>query len=442
MTYHETIDYLYRALPMFSRIGPKNFKPDLKKTQALCDFLMHPERRITCIHVAGTNGKGSVCSMLAAIFQSHGYKTGLFTSPHLIDFRERIKINGEMIPEQKVVDFVQKTRQFAETEKLSFFELTFGMALDYFWKEKTEIVIFETGLGGRLDSTNVVRPKLSIITNIGMDHTETLGDTLEKIAGEKAGIIKTRIPVVIGEGGAEINPVFIQTARKMQAPLIFSERIFDLISSEMSGSFLQVEVRNRMIGEQQAYKLDLTGIYQEQNLLPVLAAVDILKFDFHLETENVKEGLSRVKELTGLHGRWEVLSHEPLVVCDVAHNAEGITQMLRQLQRSSFHKIHILIGMVKDKDVNKVLSLLPPDAAYYFTRAETPRALEENLLQDKALKFRLKGQAYPTISDALDSAIVQASKEDLILVCGSVFVVGEALSFFLKRTGMAESEHA
>lgn len=430
MTYPETIDYLYRTLPMFSRKGPRTFKADLKITEALCNHLRHPERKLTCIHVAGTNGKGSVCHMLAAIFQSHGYKTGLFTSPHLIDFRERIKVNGEMIPEIKVVNFVQKNREFSEEIKPSFFELTFAMALDYFWEERVEMVIFETGLGGRLDSTNVVYPTLSIITNIGMDHMEILGDTLEKIAFEKAGIIKIRVPVIIGEGGPEINPVFISKAKQNQAPLIFSETIFEILSSELSAGFLELKVRNRVNKEEQSYRLDITGAYQEQNILPVLAAVEVLKPEFHLHTEKVKEALSHVQSLTDLHGRWEVLHRHPTVVCDVAHNEDGIRQMVRQLERENYPKIHIIIGMVKDKDVDKVLLLLPQEAVYYFTRAQTPRALDENMFREKAQKFKLLGDAYSSIEDAVKTAIQSASEDDLILICGSVFVAGEASAYF------------
>lgn len=426
MEYSEAIHYLYSALPMFSRTGAKAVKLDLAKTKAICEHLGSPEKKFLSVHVAGTNGKGSVCNMLAAIFQIHGYKTGLYTSPHLHDFRERIRINGRMVPESFVIDFVEKNRSFAESVRPSFFELTFGMAMDYFAREQVDMVIIETGLGGRLDSTNVVVPELSVITNIGWDHMDILGDTLEKIAMEKAGIIKKNVPVLIGETQAETKDVFNAVARMRSSSIVFADQNFRIVHKQTSTNGTEgVSVKQLATGEVITYHPDLTGIYQDKNLITVLAAAQLLKQPFKLENERIKEALSKVCLLTGFEGRWQVIRRNPLVIMDVAHNADGIRQVMNHLTNLSYGHLHIITGMVKDKDIRAVLQLLPAEAKYYFTNAHIPRALPAVELKEKAAQYHLAGENYDDVNDALSAALQEADAEDLILICGSVFVIGE-----------------
>lgn len=410
---------------MFSRSGAKAYKADLKNTLALCNFLGNPQNKIKTIHIAGTNGKGSVSHILAAIFQENGYKTGLYTSPHLKDFRERIKINGVMITESFIIDFVEETKAISEEIKPSFFELTFVMALDYFAKEKVDIAVIETGLGGRLDSTNVITPLLSIITNISFDHKDILGDTLAKIAFEKAGIIKPGIPVVIGESIPETKIVFKNKAKETNSLLQFAEDKYGIAFSEYDLKHLDIEVLKKKTQEKNNYRLDLNGLYQQKNILTVLAAVELLKNNFSLKEAKIKEALSHVKKLTGLHGRWEVIHENPIVVLDVAHNEDGIRQLMKQLHQSKYKNLHIVFGMVKDKDPEKVLNQLPTTATYYFTKASIPRALPENELTGIAKQYGLTGRSYLTVPNALKTALINASEEDMIVVCGSVFVVAE-----------------
>ncbi len=425
MTYAESIHYLYNKLPMFSRSGAKAYKADLKNTLSLCSFLNNPQDKIKTIHVAGTNGKGSVCHMLSAILQENGYKTGLYTSPHLKDFRERIKINGEMMEEAFLVDFVEKTKTISEEIKPSFFELTFVMALDYFASQKVDIAIIETGLGGRLDSTNVITPLLSVITNVSYDHMDILGDSLEKIAFEKAGIIKENIPVVIGETSTETKGVFEKKAGEMKAPIIFAEDIYRFISSTYSSSYLELEIVNKKSEEKVHLLLDLNGIYQEKNIITTLAAIDILKEHFSLQDEKTIHALAQVKKLTGLFGRWEVIHEKPTVVLDVAHNEDGIKQLMLQLKKLRFNHLHIIFGMVKDKEIKKVLNQFPKDASYYFTKAHNPRAMPEDELQNMANEFDLNGKLFTNVNKALKTALSKASPEDIIVVCGSIFVIAE-----------------
>ena len=406
-------------------MGAKAYKADLKNTLALCNHLGNPENKIKTVHIAGTNGKGSTSHMLAAIFQEHGYKTGLYTSPHLKDFRERIKINGGMVPESFVVDFLAKTTRIAEEIKPSFFELTFVMALDYFASQNVEIAIIETGLGGRLDSTNVITPLLSVITNISFDHMDILGDTLGKIASEKAGIIKPGIPVVIGETVPETKIVFQTKAHQTGSPLFFAEDEFEILSANYDISHLEIETINIKNNKKYSYSLDLNGFYQQKNLLSVLTAIQLLKNNFSLKEEKIKNALSKVKSLTGLRGRWEVIHQNPSIVLDVAHNEDGIKQLLKQISLSKFNQIHLIFGMVKDKDPAKVLSQFPKNAKYYFTEAQIPRALPAEDLKEKAEKYSLAGSAFANVNIALKSAINNATAQDLIIVCGSVFVVGE-----------------
>lgn len=410
---------------MFSRSGAKAYKADLTNTLALCNFLGNPQYKIKTIHVAGTNGKGSVSHMLASILQQNGYKTGLYTSPHLKDFRERIKINGEMMSESFLVDFVEKTKTISEEIKPSFFELTFVMALDYFASENVEVAVIETGLGGRLDSTNVITPLLSVITNVSFDHMDILGYSLEKIAFEKAGIIKEKIPVVIGETSLETKAVFEKKAKEMNAPIFFAEDYYQLVSSFYQPAFLELEIENKKNKANVLLLLDLNGNYQQKNIITVLAATDILKEYFSLKKERTEEALANVKKLTGLFGRWEIIHEKPTVVLDVAHNEDGIKQLVRQLNKLDFKQLHIIFGMVRDKEIKKVLCQLPKEATFYFTKAHNPRAFDENELQIMAKEFDLNGKTFVDVNKALQAALKNASPQDLILVCGSVFLIAE-----------------
>ena len=432
MTYQQTIDYLFSKLPMFSRIGAAAYKEDLHNSIALCNELGNPQTKFKSIHIAGTNGKGSTSHMLAAILQQAGYKTGLYTSPHLKDFRERIKINGQMIEEDFVIDFVERTQQITAQIEPSFFELTMAMAFDYFAEQKVDIAIIETGLGGRLDSTNIITPILSIITNIGYDHMNILGDTLEKIAAEKAGIIKPAIPVVIGEYLPETKPVFINKASQCNSSIYFATEEYAFADIALSPQKLHCSVTDTTQYIKENFTLDLNGIYQTKNLSTVLCAEKILmQLGFIITNESEKYALSHTKKLTGLHGRWDVIAEKPIIVLDVAHNEDGIKQVLKQIQFIKEHsnseeiKTHLVIGMVKDKEVSNVLSLLPNDALYYFTNAHIPRALPAEELKIKAAAFNLKGNCFDNVNDAITAAKKNAYQEDLIIVCGSVFLVGE-----------------
>ena len=432
MTYQQTINYLYAQLPMFSRIGAAAYKEDLQNSIALCNSVDNPQKKFKSVHIAGTNGKGSTSHMLAAILQQAGYKTGLYTSPHLKDFRERIKINGEMIAKDFVVDFVQRSQQVAEQIKPSFFELTMTMAFDYFAQQQVDIAVIETGLGGRLDSTNIVTPILSIITNIGYDHMNILGDTLEKIAAEKAGIIKPNIPVIIGEYLTETKPVFINKATQCNAPIYFAQEEYTITDIIVAAQTLQCSITDINQNIKENFTIDLNSIYQTKNLRTVLFAEGILlQNGFRITDEAEKYALANTKKLTGLHGRWDVISENPTVVLDVAHNEDGMKQVLVQIQwirengNNLRRKVHFIIGMVKDKEVDKVLSLLPNDAAYYFTNAHIPRALPAAELKIKAATFNLTGDCFNDVNTAIITAKKNAGEHDLIIVCGSVFLVGE-----------------
>nr|MDQ6890635.1 bifunctional folylpolyglutamate synthase/dihydrofolate synthase [Bacteroidota bacterium] len=425
MTYEQTLHYLYNKLPLYSSIGIKAYKADLKNTIALCGYAGDPQNKIKTIHVAGTNGKGSTSHILAAIFQQAAYKTGLYTSPHLKDFRERIKVNGKMVTQKFVIEFIEKMKPFSEEIKPSFFELTFVMALDYFASQHTDIAIIETGLGGRLDSTNVITPLLSIITNIGYDHTDILGNTLEKIAFEKAGIIKPGVPVVIGETIPETKIVFQNKAKETASPIFFAENKYAILSAVSYPETIEIDILNSETKRKENYTLDLNGIYQKKNLVTVLASLDLIKKEFALKEEDILIALRNVKTLTGLHGRWEVVHKNPMIVLDVAHNEDGINQLVNQINQTMHQHLHIIFGIVKDKEIEKVLEHLPKDARYYFTRAQIPRALPEDQLLQRAGNFGLKGTVYHDVNAALQAALANASNEDLLIVCGSVFIVGE-----------------
>jgi len=405
VNYKETLDWMFSKLPMYQRQGNTAFKKDLTNTLALAKHLDNPHQQFKSIHVAGTNGKGSTSHMLAAILQEAGYKVGLYTSPHLKDFRERIKVNGKLIRKNCVINFVKRNQSFLETQKLSFFEMTVGLAFEHFAKQQIDIAVIEVGLGGRLDSTNVITPEVSVITNIGYDHTQMLGETLLEIAFEKAGIIKEHIPVVIGEKQREVLDVFIAQANKKKASLTIAED--EVVDS---------------------YKTDLQGVYQLKNIKTAVQAIKILRIKgFKISDRNIKDGLLHVVKNTGLLGRWQILSNQPMVVCDTAHNKEGLTHVLRQLEEEQYENLHIVLGVVNDKNLDILLPMFPKKAQYYFCKPNIPRGLEAGKLQKEAVKFNLNGKIFTTIKEALNTAKVMAKTNDLIFVGGSTFVVAEVV---------------
>jgi dihydrofolate synthase/folylpolyglutamate synthase len=429
MNYKEAIDFLYSRLPMFHRIGAAAYKADLNNTIELCALLGNPERalRHRSIHIAGTNGKGSVSHMLAAILQTAGYKIGLYTSPHLLDFRERIRINGKMIPEKEVISFIEKYRNDFERINPSFFEWTVALAFNFFAKEKVDVAVIETGLGGRLDSTNVITPLLSVITNIGLDHTNLLGNTYEKIAAEKAGIIKQNIPVIIGETQNEIKNIFLKKSQQQNAEIIFADEILSVVEKDAENEFLTLDILKRNQPHLNNLHLDLTGNYQLKNIVTMLAATEKLKGHFSITENMLRSALMNVRNLTGLMGRWQILKKEPLVICDVGHNAEGIVYVVEQIRKTKHHKLHFVFGAVDDKDISKILKLLPKDAEYYFCRANIPRAMDSGVLAKQATNAGLKGKNYGSVKDAVKNALQNASKKDMVFIGGSTFVVAEAI---------------
>lgn len=391
-------------MPMYQRVGVDAFKKDLTNILRFSEHLGNPHTKFKTIHVAGTNGKGSVSHMLASVLQEAGYKVGLYTSPHLKDFRERIRINGEEISEEHVVQFIDRNKTFLEQNQLSFFEMSVGLAFDYFCTEKVDVAVVEVGLGGRLDSTNIVTPLLSVITNIGLDHTDMLGNTLAEIAYEKAGIIKAGIPVVIGENHPETRPVFEKIALKNAAEIIFAEDL----------------TRER-------YNSDLTGSYQLKNIQTVVAALEVLKSNFSVSEESLKTGLLKVKTNTGLRGRWDIIHTEPKVICDTAHNAEGLLYALNQLLQEKYSQLHIVFGVVNDKDLKKILPLFPKEAIYYFCKPNVPRGMEALVLRDSAFQYGLFGEVYSSVPKAYEAALSAASAADVIYVGGSTFTVAEII---------------
>ncbi len=407
LTYQATIDYLTSNLPMYQRIGKAAYKADLQNTIDLCNILGNPQNSFRSIHIAGTNGKGSLAHMLSSVLQVSGFKVGLYTSPHYRDFRERIRINGEKIPKQIVCDFVEKHKKAFDDISPSFFEMTVGMAFEYFASEKVDVAILETGMGGRLDSTNVVTPELSIITNIGYDHTDFLGDTLEKIASEKAGIIKQEVPVVIGERKEETTAVFVNIANKMNAPLNFTD-----------GPIPESKFNISSVG----------GDYQRENVGTLLKSIEVLKqMDYSIPAEAVKEGIEKVIPNTGFMGRWQTLAEHPLTICDAAHNAEGFTKVLLQLNKIEYKQLHFVFGSVADKELATILPLFPKDAFYYFCKPDIPRGMEVDLLRSKAASWGLKGEAYGSVNEAWEAARLLANAKDLVFIGGSSFVVAEVV---------------
>ncbi len=426
MDYAQTLSYLYAKLPMFTRVGAAALKNDLGNTIKFCEHLDHPEKKFKSVHVAGTNGKGSTSHILAAILQKAGYKTGLYTSPHLKDFRERIKINGEMISEQEVVDFVEENQTFIEEISPSFFEATVGLAFEHFAKHKVDIAIIEVGLGGRLDSTNVISPEVSVITNISMDHIDILGDTLQKIAFEKAGIIKKDIPVIIGEYQEDVKQVFIDKAKEQNAELTFATNEWCFNDSKIVNGKREIEIHSKEKSYQIA--LDLTGTYQIKNIKTVLSTINQLKEKgFNIDDKVLISALSQVKKLTGLMGRWQTLSENPLIICDTGHNEDGIKEVLNNINQTKFNHLHFVIGMVKDKDISKILRILPTEATYYFCAPKLERAKPSDQLKEEASKFNLNGLAYADVEIAIKAAKENANLDDFIFIGGSTFVVAEAL---------------
>lgn len=426
MTYAEAVDYLFTRLPMFTRIGSAAYKADLNNITVLSSRLGDPHKKFKSIHVGGTNGKGSVSHMLAAILQTSGYKTGLFTSPHLYDFRERMRINGEMISESDVIAFVERIQPIVEEIHPSFFEITVAMAFEHFAKNEVDIAVIEVGLGGRLDSTNIIQPELSVITNIGWDHMNILGNTLQEIATEKAGIIKKDVPVIFGERQPETDLVFIEAAKKAGTELHFADEEYQPQSMEWTDDKLCIDILHVHEKRIISFSLDLRGIYQAKNLCTSLAALDQLTLQgYHFPAHDVHVALSTVRERTGLQGRWDIIGKKPTVVLDVAHNQSGIGQLLEQLKHVPHKRLHLVIGMVKDKDISQVLNLFPKDALYYFTNAHIPRALPASELKRMAASMALLGDTYYQVNDALCEAKKYANADDLIVVCGSVFTVAE-----------------
>ncbi|MBO2544227.1 bifunctional folylpolyglutamate synthase/dihydrofolate synthase [Salegentibacter sp. BDJ18] len=396
---------MFQQLPIYQRVGAQAFKKDLSRTIKLAKHLGNPHQKFPSVHIAGTNGKGSTSHMLASVLQESGYKVGLYTSPHLKDFRERIKVNGKFIPKKNVVGFINENRDFLTENELSFFEMTVGMAFDHFAREKVDIAVIEVGLGGRLDSTNIITPEVSVITNIGLDHTAFLGDTLAKIASEKAGIIKDNIPVVIGEKQKETTDIFTEKAEQHNSEIYFAEDLkFD------------------------KYHTDLKGDYQNKNIKSVLGAVKVLRENgWEIPEDGLRNGLNSVKLHTSLQGRWDILQEKPKVICDTAHNTEGLSLVFKQLKKEKFQHLHIVLGVVNDKDLDKILPLFPTSAIYYFSKPDVPRGLETEILQQKAAKFGLEGSLFNSVSEAYEAALETALDEDLVFVGGSTFTVAEII---------------
>ena len=429
MNYSETIQYLYDRLPVFHQVGGSAYKPGLDNTIRLMNALNNPHTRFRSIHIAGTNGKGSVSHFLAAVLQKAGYKVGLYTSPHLVDFGERIRVNGVMIEKQYVVDFVEQHQNLFAEINPSFFEATMAMAFNYFADCEVDIAVIEVGLGGRLDSTNIIQPELSVITNISFDHVGFLGDTLEKIAFEKAGIIKAKTPVIIGETLPETRSVFEAKAKIENAPIYFAEERIQVFFKEYKDHKMIVET-----SDNKTFVVGLCGMYQLKNIATTLTVIEQLNLlNFEISDTHLQEGFENVAEITGLQGRWQVLQQKPILVADTAHNAAGIQFVAEQLKTLTYNQLRIIFGVVNDKDISAMLALLPKEAHYYFTQAKIERALSTKLLQQKAQSHGLNGYAYLSVIQAIKSALLESSTNDFILIVGSNFVVGEALVYLKNK---------
>ena len=445
MNYKETLDWMFNKLPMYQRIGAAAYKADLDSTVEILNYLDNPQHCFKSVHIAGTNGKGSTSHSLASVFQEAGYKTGLYTSPHLRDFRERIRINGEMIPENEVVTFIENHKHKLEELELSFFEMTVAMAFDYFRKEKIDVAIIEVGMGGRLDSTNVINPELSVITNISLDHVKFLGENEAQIATEKAGIIKRDTAVVIGETQEGSRDVFIKTAQEKESPIYFADQIFDCrkknnnaleynvfdVYKSTDYSLRSTDLGLQSKGEYDLYLKDLRfpllGNYQKKNLATIICALDLLRDNFDITESHILEGLSKVVSNTGLMGRWQVINKKPLAIADTGHNVAGINEVNRQLAETEYKKLHFVLSVVNDKDIDGILQLLPKEAEYYFCKADIPRGLSVDILADKAKAAGLSGEKYNSVREAYSSALANAAEGDLVFVGGSNFTVAEVV---------------
>lgn len=429
MNYQKTLNWLFDQLPMYQRQGQAAYKANLDNTLELDKYFNHPHRKFKSIHVAGTNGKGSVSHMLASVLQMSGYKVGLYTSPHLKDFRERIRINGKMVSEDFVVQFVEDHQAKFEEVKPSFFEMTVAMAFDCFAKENIDVAVIEVGMGGRLDSTNIIQPDISIITNIGLDHTAFLGNTLAEIAIEKAGIIKKNVPVIIGETQKETQELFKNIANTKQAQIYFADQYYSLDYEMLSVDSKQIfNIRHENKVVYPNLKLDLLGKYQSKNILTVLRSVDLLiQQSYSIEKNSLYLALENVINNTGLMGRWQILTENPTIVCDTGHNFEGMKYVIDQIDQTPHKNLHVIFGVVDDKNIDKILEILPQNATYYFTRAEIPRALNQEILKEKANKYGLNGESYQKVETALKNAKKNAKHNDLIFIGGSTFVVAEVV---------------
>ena len=428
--YQQTLDFLFKQLPMFQRVGSQAFKKDLSNTLAIAKHLGNPHQKFKSIHIGGTNGKGSTSHIVAAILQAHGFKVGMYTSPHYKDFRERIKINGKFIPKRYVIDFVEKNNAAFAKIQPSFFEWTVGLAFDYFAHKKVDITIIEVGLGGRLDSTNIITPLLSVITNISLDHTQFLGDTLPLIAGEKAGIIKSKIPVIIGETHSETKPVFNKKAAATNSNISFADKVLETDKKAILPNHQVFDIKK---GKKLIFNdlhLNLIGDYQQKNLTTALTAILELPSvfpDFQLDHSKIQEGLKEVQSLTKMMGRWQKLGAQPLIIADSGHNEGGLKLTMSQLSKLEYQQLHFVLGAVNDKNISKMLSMLPKNAKYYFAKANIPRGLDAKILKAEAAKFNLKGRTYSSVKNAMKAAKRAASKEDMIFAGGSTFVVAEVI---------------
>ncbi len=431
MNYKQTLEYLYEQLPMYHRVGPQAYKADLGNTLALCRMLDDPHRSFPSVHITGTNGKGSVSHMLASVLQEAGYRTGLYTSPHLKDFRERIRVNGKMIGKRSVTTFIRQYRSRFESIRPSFFELTVAMAFDHFRRESVDVAVIEVGLGGRLDSTNIITPLVSVITNVSFDHMQLLGDTLEKIASEKAGIIKPGIPVVVGESQPESLPVFLQRAEALGSTVCIADRVYRATfrrREKEPGSACLVDVIRQGKPFLEGIESPLAGIYQQKNIQTLLAVCEILEpLGLPTGKKPVRKGIAGVIRNTGLAGRWQTLSHRPLTICDTGHNEGGLREILAQIDLTPHRRLHFVMGVVNDKHLAPILDMLPRDADYYFCRPDIPRGLDAGELQRQAREAGLHGDLYPSVGEALEEARRAAGPDDLVFVGGSTFVVAEVV---------------
>jgi dihydrofolate synthase/folylpolyglutamate synthase len=431
MTYPETLQFLFNSLPMYQRQGKAAYKANLDNTLRFDAALGKPHLSFTSIHVAGTNGKGSVSHMLASVLQQSGLKTGLYTSPHLLDFRERIRINGAPIPEEEVTGFVDRHQALISEIQPSFFEMTVAMAFDYFASQKVDVAVIETGLGGRLDSTNIISPVLSIITNISLDHTEFLGNDLPSIAREKGGIIKEGVPVVLGRSEEAYKGILADMARARNAPLVSAQQLYTPVffTLNQEGAMI-LRIRNKNSGALETHTCDLAGLYQQENLITTLTAVQQLqKMDWKLTPSSIERGLASVTTRTGIRGRWQTIGHNPRSICDTAHNADGIKAVMEQISQIPKKEVHMVWGMVSDKDLNTVLPLLPQEARYYFTQSSVPRSMDFQELASAASAYGLEGTCHPTVEEAYRAARKEAGPDDMIFTGGSTFVVADLLTF-------------